>query len=165
MRPRRGTHLQSRWPTRRVWVVRAQADADNSGELSLLEWSRAVKKFPELTSTSSTNMGTVKAKPFDEYLPPMDYFARMDSDGSGQVSKEELSAALQRSNLAPKAVDLIFDKVDTDGSGEISFLEWSRAVRACPELLPEKLGVSQEPNLGDHILNGLTLGLAPKTRR
>lgn len=133
-----------------------QVDVDNSGEISMLEWSRAVKKFPELTSTG-------RPSAFAEYLSPMEYFAWMDKDCSGTVTKAELGAALKKSNMSPKAVDMIFQRVDADGNGEVTMLEWANAVKACPELLPEKLGMpSADPNLADHIVTALTLGIVRK---
>uniref|UniRef100_A0A7S3F0P1 EF-hand domain-containing protein n=1 Tax=Haptolina ericina TaxID=156174 RepID=A0A7S3F0P1_9EUKA len=133
-----------------------EVDVDNSGEISMLEWSRAVKKFPELTSTG-------RPSAFAEYLSPMEYFAWMDKDCSGTVTKAELGAALKKSNMSPKAVDMIFQRVDADGNGEVTMLEWANAVKACPELLPEKLGMpSADPNLADHIVTALTLGIVRK---
>jgi len=125
-----------------------EADADNSGSITMLEWSKAVKKMPELASN------TPPATEFKTKLAPMDYFAVMDTDSTGSVSRAELKAALKKSNLSDAAVDKIFDIADKDGSGEISMLEWSKVIKTAPELLPEKLGV---PGNDKKILNAFGL--------
>jgi len=145
-------------PASSIEKLFSEADSDNSGSISMLEWMRAVRKFPELTNP---RLGK-PAPAFEEYLSPMDYFTRMDTDASGQVSKAELSAALSRSNLSPKAIQLIFEKVDADSSGEISMMEWAKAVKVCPELIPTKLGAVREPNAGERMVQVLSLGLIRK---
>jgi len=125
-----------------------EADADNSGSITMLEWSKAVKKMPELASN------TPPATEFKMKLAPMDYFAFMDTDSTGSVSRAELKAALNKSNLSDAAVEKIFVIADKDGSGEISMLEWSKVIKTSPELLPEKLGV---PGNEKKILNAFGL--------
>lgn len=125
-----------------------EADADHSGSITMLEWSKAVKKMPELASN------TPPATEFKTKLAPMDYFATMDTDSTGSISRAELKAALTKSNLSDAAIEKIFSIADKDGSGEISMLEWSKAIKTAPELLPEKLGV---PGNDKKILNAFGL--------
>jgi len=131
----------------------AEADADGSGEVSMLEWSRAIKKFPELTKQG-------KPSAFAEYISPVEFFAHMDKDGSGVVSQAELTAALTKANVSPKAVEMIFAKITASSDfGEIDCVEWLKAVRASPELLPEKLGKPTDASRSDRIVSELAEGL------
>ena len=56
------------------------------------------------------------------------YFAMLDTNGDGAVSKDELSAALTPSGNADKT-DALFTKLDTDNDGSVSLDELRAAIR------------------------------------
>lgn len=56
------------------------------------------------------------------------YFAMLDTNGDGSVSKDELSAALTPSGNGDKT-DALFSKLDTDNDGSVSLEELRSAIR------------------------------------
>lgn len=60
-------------------------------------------------------------------LDPSEFFKKADKDGSGGISKSELSAMLKNgqngATTSTDDIDKIFSEVDTDGDGEISEAE------------------------------------------
>ncbi len=70
-------------------------------------------------------------------------FARFDADGNGEISRQELAAALQaargaaggkgaagQAGLDAAEVDAILAAVDTDGSGSIDYGEFCAMMRS-----------------------------------
>merc|ERR1712070_565318 len=57
-------------------------------------------------------------------------FLKADTDGSGQLSKEEVEHLVKQSAMSAQSsefVDFLFNSVDTDGSGKIEYTEWLAA--------------------------------------
>jgi hypothetical protein len=57
-----------------------------------------------------------------------DWFAKVDSDGDGKISKSEFEALGSGGDNAGKA-DSVFGKLDADGDGSVSFKELASALR------------------------------------
>lgn len=55
-------------------------------------------------------------------------FQQVDSDGSGEIDKDELGTLLESLDLDTALVEQIMSEVDQDGDGKIDFKEWSDAV-------------------------------------
>ena len=62
----------------------------------------------------------------------MDLFREWDTDGDGEVSREEFRKAMPMLGLdVPRvAVDALFDSFDKDGGGSIDYKEMSKMLRA-----------------------------------
>jgi Ca2+-binding EF-hand superfamily protein len=58
----------------------------------------------------------------------MDWFAKVDSDGDGKISKSEFEALGSGGENAGKA-DSVFGKLDADGDGSVSLKELASALR------------------------------------
>lgn len=59
-----------------------------------------------------------------------DLFERLDTDGNGTISKEELKSGLSElgMNIDDSKIDSFFSMVDIDGDGEISYPEFTAFV-------------------------------------
>ena len=62
----------------------------------------------------------------------IDVFAKLDTDGSGQVDHKEFETGVMGTiaNCDPADVFELFCEVDQDGSGQISYLELKESFRA-----------------------------------
>jgi Ca2+-binding EF-hand superfamily protein len=55
-------------------------------------------------------------------------FNKIDADGSGEISKEELVAAFVKNGKTAEETEAAFMKYDTDGSGSLGFEEFFKLV-------------------------------------
>lgn len=55
-------------------------------------------------------------------------FAAWDSDGSGALSREEVTRALRAAGVPAAEADALFEAADVSGDGSLSFDEWQAAV-------------------------------------
>merc|ERR1719161_548754 len=93
-------------------------DKNSDKEISMIEFSNGLKKWkPKPKQTEG-------APKLD--LTPIEAFADIDTDGSGKLSMEELSAALTaKSNMSDEQVQEIFTVCDKNKDGEISMIEFT----------------------------------------
>jgi len=54
-------------------------------------------------------------------------FTQLDEDGSGTLSREELTRGLQKTNIPAEQIPMILEGIDVDGSGEIDYTEFLAA--------------------------------------
>ena len=52
--------------------------------------------------------------------PPSKLFAKLDSDGDGQISKAEFDTATQKAGVDSSTADTVFAKIDANGDGSVS---------------------------------------------
>lgn len=88
-------------------------------------------------------------------------FAAFDTDGSGEISIEELSAALEKGgkSIEPDELMDIVLKIDKDSNGQISFDEFKEIFALAPDALPP--GVKQVVDVSNAFLG--TLGYVAST--
>eukprot|EP00434_Breviolum_minutum_P023532 symbB.v1.2.020759.t1/scaffold1763.1/size102666/14 len=77
---------------------------------------------------------------------PQDLFSKLDADGSGQLSRQELLSIILRlePGLSPAEQDAIFQRFDADGSGSVSWAEFwetiqggaTQAAQTLPSAMP-----------------------------
>ncbi|CAE6971904.1 unnamed protein product [Symbiodinium natans] len=72
---------------------------------------------------------------------PQDLFSKLDADGSGQLSRQELLSIILRfeSGLTPQEQDAIFQRFDADNSGCVSWSEFWNTIQG------GETGASQGP--------------------
>jgi hypothetical protein len=123
--------------------LRNIVDANQDGSISLLEFNRAYKQHPDIFSTQNPIMKLPGLKDSANLkasaLSPIEYFHAIDTDGNGQLSLRELTAALKVNHMSREAIRAIFDTCDRDKSGSISLIEWMRMTKEKGELLPSKV--------------------------
>eukprot|EP00435_Cladocopium_sp_Y103_P061212 s755_g22.t2 len=81
---------------------------------------------------------------------PQDLFSKLDADGSGQLSRQELLSIVLRlePGLSPAEQEAIFQRFDADGSGSVSWAEfWETiqgggAAQPLAQTLPARVGVA-----------------------
>ena len=56
-------------------------------------------------------------------------FAKIDTDGDGKISKQELEAAFKAHGGTAEQADAMFAKLDTDGDGSVSKAEFVAGMR------------------------------------
>jgi len=78
--------------------------------------------------------GQLKAKLIDRFGSLTNAFRRVDVDGSGTISRDELDQFLEivnlRAALRKDVIDVLFELVDDDNSGAFDFKEFSRVMNA-----------------------------------
>ena len=55
-------------------------------------------------------------------------FARLDADGDGSISKNELETAAKKAGLDTSSADTVFGKLDSNGDGSVSQSELAKAL-------------------------------------
>lgn len=62
---------------------------------------------------------------------PQDLFSKLDADGSGQLSRQELLSIVLRlePGLSPAEQEAIFQRFDADGSGSVSWAEFWETIQ------------------------------------
>ena len=92
-------------------------------------------------------------------------FRKLDDDGDGQLTKEELAAALARWNLDgdaakyKKELEQIFGAADADGSGAVNYTEFAEALANNNTQSQPIFGANDEALLG-HVVGNITGGFA-----
>jgi len=61
-------------------------------------------------------------------------FSMLDEDGSGSITRAEMSARLLACGYTEERVEKVFGKIDSNGDGEISTEEWKAAYIKYPTL-------------------------------
>jgi Ca2+-binding EF-hand superfamily protein len=108
----------------------AKIDTDGDGAISKEEASaiglRISARIQAMMLEIQERHGAAGATTADAGVTPPsadDFFAKLDADGNGSISKDEFTAALDRKPHAEAWSDWaakLFGKVDTDGDGSIS---------------------------------------------
>ena len=62
--------------------------------------------------------------------PDAKLFAKLDTDGDGQISKDEFSAAASKAGADSSVADAVFNKIDADGDGSVTQDELTQADQA-----------------------------------
>ena len=61
---------------------------------------------------------------------PSQFFAKLDTDGNGQISQSEFETALGSDGVDKSSADALFSKLDANGDGSISQSELTSATNA-----------------------------------
>lgn len=62
--------------------------------------------------------------------PDAKLFAKLDTDGDGQISKDEFSAAASKAGADSSVADAVFNKIDGNGDGSVTQDELTKADKA-----------------------------------
>ncbi len=62
--------------------------------------------------------------------PDAKLFAKLDTDGDGQISKDEFSAAASKAGADSSVADAVFNKIDSNGDGSVTQDELTKADKA-----------------------------------
>ena len=62
--------------------------------------------------------------------PDAKLFAKLDTDGDGQISKDEFSAAASKAGADSSVADAVFNKIDANGDGSVAQDELTKADKA-----------------------------------
>lgn len=62
--------------------------------------------------------------------PDAKLFAKLDTDGDGQISKDEFSAAASKAGADSSVADAVFNKIDANGDGSVTQDELTKADKA-----------------------------------
>lgn len=107
-----------------------QIDKDQSGDIDLEEWGEAM----------GMNKDDLRHAIFDKLGKPEDALKKMDTDGDGVVSPEEMKEGLKAAGLTPEEAEAMMKEMDTDGDGKLSPEEFLKGAGA--DVMDEHRGQS-----------------------
>jgi len=126
-------------------------DKDGDGKVTKKEWGKALSKNKDLVSKF---FGGQTLKEIGKQ------FARIDADGSGDLTWDEFVSGLASLNVAQqlagalsteegkKELKALFDALDKDGDGKVTSKEWGSAISKNKEILAKFFGGASIKEIG-----------------
>lgn len=114
--------------TASAWARGGASAAPHSFEQSL----NALVRFHRSTMLQRAVLTALSMQMTGKHIADLsEQFLKLDRDGNGHISREELRAIADGSSGASSElvdwVDSVFDSIDTDGSSQIEYTEWLAA--------------------------------------
>jgi len=145
--------LLARYDEEAVLKIFGLVDVNSDGQLSRVELREAFIRYPSLLDApgmgSQANFG-----PNEVHMEADEVFAKVDTNGDGLLSLEELSAYLagvEGPSYSPESVARVYDTLDANGDGQVTqsvfrggFVRY-KAIRLGLGLRQPKLGWLQSP--------------------
>eukprot|EP00746_Dinoflagellata_sp_MGD_P165407 gnl/MRDRNA2_/MRDRNA2_94657_c0_seq1.p1 gnl/MRDRNA2_/MRDRNA2_94657_c0~~gnl/MRDRNA2_/MRDRNA2_94657_c0_seq1.p1 ORF type:complete len:1522 (+),score=530.41 gnl/MRDRNA2_/MRDRNA2_94657_c0_seq1:147-4712(+) len=107
-------------PPEQAEKLMKEIDTDQSGDVDLEEWGDAM----------GMNKDDLRHAIFDKLGKPEDALKKMDKDGDGVVSPEEMKEALKAAGLTPEEAEAMMKEMDKDGDGKLSPEEFLKGAGA-----------------------------------
>eukprot|EP00928_Gymnodinium_smaydae_P019276 TRINITY_DN17383_c0_g1_i1.p1 TRINITY_DN17383_c0_g1~~TRINITY_DN17383_c0_g1_i1.p1 ORF type:complete len:622 (+),score=130.88 TRINITY_DN17383_c0_g1_i1:106-1971(+) len=122
----------SAWVTQREGVAPGTTEEEGSLDPAAVSTAAAFLAFRQSTTLRRAALTAVAQHANSSQLAELrEQFFRVDTDGNGRISREELTRWLARTGRdlekAAELVECVFDFVDTDGSQFIEFTEFCAA--------------------------------------